>query len=74
MTFLAESPPKSASPAAPRATGTDELSVAGSEIYLWCPDGYGKSKLNNSTLEKRLATRATTRNWRTVTRLAEMTS
>jgi len=54
--------------------GADELTVAGREVYLFCPGGYGKSKLSNTLIEKRLATRATTRNWRTVLKLVEMTA
>ena len=53
--------------------GKDELAVVGREIYLFCPDGYGNSKLNNAFVEKRLGIRATTRNWRTVAKLVEMT-
>jgi len=52
----------------------DELTVKGTEVYLYCPGGYGETKLNNSFLEKRLGVRATTRNWRTVGKLAEMTA
>jgi uncharacterized protein (DUF1697 family) len=53
--------------------GADELTVVGREVYLFCPGGYGNSKLNNTFFEKRLATRATTRNWRTIVKLVEMT-
>jgi uncharacterized protein (DUF1697 family) len=53
--------------------GADELKVVGREVYLFCPGGYGNSKLNNTFFEKRLATRATTRNWRTIVKLVEMT-
>lgn len=53
--------------------GKDELAIVGREIYLFCPDGYGNSKLNNAFIEKRLGMRATTRNWRTVAKLVEMT-
>jgi uncharacterized protein (DUF1697 family) len=49
--------------------GADRWHAAGSEIYLRCPDGYGRSKLNNTAIEKRLGVRATTRNWNTVTAL-----
>jgi uncharacterized protein (DUF1697 family) len=52
----------------------DELTVVGREVYLFCPGGYGNSKLNNTFIEKKLATRATTRNWRTVGKLVEMTA
>ncbi|HEY8890823.1 MAG TPA: DUF1697 domain-containing protein [Clostridium sp.] len=36
------------------------------EIYLYCPNGYGKTKLNNTTFEKKLEAVATTRNWKTI--------
>ena len=52
--------------------GGDEFRVAGKEIYLHCPNGYGRTKLSNNALEKVLAVRATTRNWNTVNKLCEM--
>ncbi len=52
----------------------DELAVVGREVHLHCPDGYGRSKLSNAFFEKKLAQRGTTRNWKTVTTLAELTS
>jgi uncharacterized protein (DUF1697 family) len=51
----------------------DELRVSGRTVYVHCPAGYGRSKLSNAFLEKELDVRATTRNWRTVTALAELT-
>ena len=52
----------------------DELHVSGGVVYLHCPHGYGRSKLSNAFLEKQLAVTGTTRNWRTVTTLAELAS
>lgn len=40
--------------------------------YLYCPIGYGKTKLNNTFLEKILNTHVTTRNWRTITELEKI--
>ena len=51
----------------------DEFAVIGREVHLHVPNGYGRTKLNNAFFEKKLAQPATTRNWRTVTTLAEMT-
>jgi uncharacterized protein (DUF1697 family) len=42
------------------------------EIFLYCPDGYGRSKLSNNFFEKKLDVIATTRNWKTVNSLYEM--
>ena len=38
-------------------------------LYLYCPNGYGRTRINNSFFEKQFSTQATTRNWRTVTAL-----
>jgi uncharacterized protein (DUF1697 family) len=74
VTFLAQKPDAEHLAKLPEGgDGTDELVVVGQEVYLFCPGGYGNSKLNNTFIEKRLAVRATTRNWRTVTKLVEMT-
>ena len=45
------------------------LEVVGREVYLYCPDGYGKTKLNNNFLEKKLKVGATTRAWKSVMRI-----
>ncbi|WP_106396301.1 DUF1697 domain-containing protein [Actinocorallia populi] len=47
-----------------------EFAAKGREVYLYCPNGYGRTKLNNAFLERRLGVVATTRNWKTVTALA----
>ena len=50
----------------------EQLRILKREIYLYCPNGYGRSKLSNSFLEKKLAVVATTRNWKTVQALYEL--
>ena len=52
----------------------EKLVVTGQEIYLYCPTGYGKSKLSNSFLELKLKIKATTRNWKSVHKLYELSS
>jgi len=52
----------------------DEIRVLEREVYLHCPAGYGRTKLNNAFFERTLGVPATTRNLRTVTVLADMTS
>lgn len=49
----------------PAATG-ERAVLAGRVVLLHCPQGYGKTKLNNSFFERALGVPATTRNWRTV--------
>lgn len=41
-------------------------------VYLYCPNGYGVTKLNNAMFEKKLKTVATTRNWKTTNYLLEI--
>ena len=43
-------------------------------VYLRLPHGYGRSKLSNAYFERVLRAPATTRNWRTVKTLVEMSS
>ena len=56
----------------PERAAPDEFRVVGREVYLHCLNGYGRSKLTNAYFEKQLAVAATTRNWRTVTKLSEL--
>lgn len=41
-------------------------------VYIYCKYGYGKTKLNNTYLENKLQTVATTRNWNTLRTLLAM--
>jgi uncharacterized protein (DUF1697 family) len=73
VTFLSKTPVRSRVSQLERVTtGADRFAVAGRQVYLYCPNGYGRTKLSNAFLERRLEVEATTRNWRTVTELAEL--
>lgn len=50
----------------------DEFKIIGKEIYLYCPEGYGRTILSNDFFEKKLKLKATSRNWRTLNKLYEM--
>ena len=50
----------------------EQAVLVGQVILLYCPHGYGRTRLNNGFFEKALGTRATTRNWRTVLALNEL--
>lgn len=53
---------------------TDEYFTATTNaIYLYSNKAANKTKLSNNLLEKKLNTRCTTRNWRTLNKLYEMT-
>ncbi|MGH8996233.1 MAG: DUF1697 domain-containing protein [Acidimicrobiales bacterium] len=49
----------------------ERFAVKGTEIYLYLPNGMGRTKLP-SYLDRRLKGDATIRNWKTTCRLAEM--
>jgi uncharacterized protein (DUF1697 family) len=75
VAFLSQAPKAAAVNAFDaREFAPDELEVAGREVYLLYPNGYARSKLTNAVLEKQLGVRATSRNWRTVKALAELTA
>ena len=52
-------------------SGTDELKVLDREVYILYT-AYGNSKLSNALIEKKLGVKATTRNWATVNKIAEL--
>lgn len=52
----------------------DEFSIGVQEVFLYCPHGYGRTKLNNSFFERKLNIPATTRNWKTVNALYQIAS
>lgn len=75
VTFLASKPVSSRA----RALDTnaflpDEFRIAGREVFLHCPEGYGRTKLNNAYFERVLGVAATTRTWNTVNTLARLGS
>lgn len=73
VTFLAEFPMEKAVPNLAIPSGNqDEFQLAGKEIYLYCPGGYGVTRLSNNYFEKALKITATTRNWKTVMALQRL--
>lgn len=52
--------------------GVEEITLQGSELYLFYPDGSGRSRLTGANIEKALGTPGTARNWNTVLRIAEL--
>lgn len=52
----------------------DSFKVLDTQLYLYCPGGYGRTRFSNSFFENKLGVAATTRNWRTVNALKEMAS
>jgi len=75
VTFLASRPSRARVAALDtEAFGPDEFELSRSEVFVHCPGGYGRTKLNNAFFERALGVTATTRSWKTVTTLADMAS
>lgn len=73
VTFLGDQPKQPDITKLDKLAGTrDEYLLARRAIFLHCPINYGETKLSNAAIEKALGVSATTRNWNTVTMLAEM--
>jgi uncharacterized protein (DUF1697 family) len=73
--FLADRPSSTAVKTLdPDRSPPDQFHVKGREIYLWLPNGGGRSKLTNDYFEKRLGTSATARNWNTITKLLDLST
>ena len=53
-------------------TEKEELHPSGAELYIWYPEGMGRSRLTNATLERACTTTGTARNWNTVERLCAL--
>jgi uncharacterized protein (DUF1697 family) len=49
--------------------GDEKIEILGDVVYLYCPFGYGSTRLSNSFIEARLKITATTRNWKTTLEL-----
>jgi uncharacterized protein (DUF1697 family) len=73
VTFLASTPARAKVAALDgRRYAPDEFAVVGDVVYLVCPNGYGRTKINNTYFERALGVGATTRNWKTVNQLLEL--
>ena len=53
-------------------SGPEELRMIGQEVYIYYPNGIGRSKLTNTFLEKKLKTAGTGRNWNTILQLQKL--
>ncbi len=74
VTFLSEAPQKeNLNKITSIDGGKDKIVIAGSYAFLYCPNGYGRTKYTNTVLERVLKVKATTRNWKTVNALFGLT-
>ncbi len=72
LTFLFQALSDSLSnDALPTAENEKAVHLLG-HYYLYCPNGYGRTKINNTYFERTLKMPTTTRNWNSVTALDRM--
>jgi uncharacterized protein (DUF1697 family) len=73
LTFLEESPSAAALKLIGSTTSSEDRFIIQKDIvYLYCPGGYGNTKLSNTFFEKKLGVKATTRNWKTCNELIKL--
>jgi uncharacterized protein (DUF1697 family) len=71
--FLATRPDGTAQEDLQKAyVGPEELRIIGQELYVYYPNGIGRSKLSHTFIEKKLKTTGTGRNWNTILQLQKM--
>ncbi len=73
VTFLADVPPtEAAAKLATLKSFPEEIHLIGRELYIYFPDGAGKSKLPWSQVEKLLKVNGTARNWNSVSAMLKI--
>src|SRR6266446_8529586 len=71
--FLATRPDRSALEDLQKSyAGPEEFYLVGQELYIYYPNGIGRSKLSNALIEKKLKTMGTGRNWNTILQLQKL--
>ncbi|MCF8366071.1 MAG: DUF1697 domain-containing protein [Bacteroidales bacterium] len=74
VTFLAHQPEKEKVDAILEIINPPDILIQGNKaFYLYCPEGFGKTRITNNFLETKLGVSMTGRNWKTCNRLFEMT-
>lgn len=50
----------------------DKFTIIGNEIFTFCPDGFGRTKLYTNFFENKMKVTGTARNWKTITTIVEL--
>ena len=45
----------------------DKFKIIGRDIFIFCPNGFGRTKLYTNFFEKKMGVTGTARNWKTIT-------
>ena len=70
FTFLSEIPKENTFEV--NVTNDDEYTIVDDVAYIYCPGGFGSTKLTNNLFERKLKVTATSRNLRTTLKLLEL--
>jgi uncharacterized protein (DUF1697 family) len=49
----------------------DKFKIIGKEIFIYCPNGFGRTKLYTNFFEKKMGVTGTARNWKTITTISD---
>jgi uncharacterized protein (DUF1697 family) len=50
----------------------DKYQISGREIFIYCPNGFGRTKLYTNFFEDKMKVTGTARNWKTITAILSM--
>jgi uncharacterized protein (DUF1697 family) len=50
----------------------DKFKITGREIFIYCPNGFGRSRLYTNFFEKKMGVTGTARNWKTITTILDI--
>jgi len=50
----------------------DKFKIIRNEIYTFCPNGFGRTKIYTNFFEKKMKVTGTARNWKTITTILEL--
>jgi len=50
----------------------DKFEIIGKEIYTFCPNGFGRTKIYTNFFENKMKVKGTARNWKTITTLLNL--
>jgi uncharacterized protein (DUF1697 family) len=50
----------------------DKFQISGSEIFIYCPNGFGRTKLYTNFFENKMKVTGTARNWKTINAILDI--
>ena len=50
----------------------DKFQISGREIFIYCPNGFGRTKLYTNFFENKMGVTGTARNWKTISTIREI--